>query len=347
MTPPLLRELNQQEVDWLVQTGTLRSLQPGDRLHSPPQPLTHLWIVVSGQLSVVLEPRSAGEDGQVAPQEILRVSSGELTGALPGITTYLCQSSLVALTDATVLALPLTIVSQKLIDDADFAAHFYRVAALTLRQQLNQWAMQVGYSVALLSQLQLKEAATVFAELADSDLDWMMAVGQIESVKPGTPLLRCGYPVDALHLLIEGAVGLSATEQAPQPVVAAFIPDQDKAETEFARLSRGDLIGETLLLDSAPAAVAAIALRESTLLRIPRWRLLAKLLYDRPFAARLYRLLALLLASKQQLILQLILQESGVLAPSADLDHQLLGRVALAEARFEWLVQRLQTQTGG
>lgn len=341
MTPPLLRELNQQEVDWLVQTGTLRSLQPGDRLHTPPQPLTHLWIVVSGQLSVALEPHSAAEAGKAAPQEILRLSGGELTGALPGITTYLSQSTLVALTDATVLALPLSVVTQKLLDDADFAAHFYRVAALTLRQHLNQWAMQVGYSLALLSQLQLKEAATVFAELADSDLDWMMAVGQIESVKPGTPLLRCGYPVDALHLLIEGAVGLSAMEPPLHPAVAAFIPDGEKAGTEFARLSRGDLIGETLLLDSAPAAVAAIALRESTLLSIPRWRLLAKLLYDRPFAGRLYRLLTLLLANKQQLILQKL----GVLASSTDLDSQLLERVALAEARFEWLVQRLRAQT--
>ncbi|MBD2110319.1 MULTISPECIES: cyclic nucleotide-binding domain-containing protein [Cyanophyceae] len=340
MTTPLLREFNQQHVDWLVQASTLRSLQAGDRLHTSNQPLNHLWIVVSGQLSVVLEAPSADEGGKAIPKEILRLSTGDLTGALPAVTTYLSQSALFALTDATVLALPLTALTQKLADDADFAAPFYRVVALTLRQQLTQWAAQMGYSVALLGQLQLKEAATVFAELADSDLDWMMAVGQVESVKPGTPLFRCGYPVDALHLLLEGAVGLNAAEQPPNLVVTALMPDPDRAETEFARLSRGDLVGETLLLDSAPAAVGAITLRESTLLTIPRWRLLAKLLYDRPFAARLYRLLALLLASKQQLMLQKL----GALAPNSDLDSQLLERVALAEARFEWLVQRLQTQ---
>ncbi|PZV18531.1 MAG: cyclic nucleotide-binding protein [Leptolyngbya sp.] len=338
MTTPLLREFDQADVDWLVKTGTLQSLQPGDRLHTTHQSLNHLWIVVSGQLSVVLETQSANEGDKAIPKEILRLFSGELIGALPAITTCLSQSTLVALTDATVLALPLAVLTQKLADDADFAAPFYRVVALTLRQQLNQWAAQMGYSVALLGQLQLKEAATVFAELADSDLDWMMAVGQVESIKPGTPLLRCGYPVDALHLLIDGAVGLSAAEHPPNLVVAALLLDQERAETEFARLSRGDLVGETLLLDSAPAAVSAIALRESTLLSIPRWRLLAKLLYDRPFAVRLYRLLALLLASKQQLMLQKL----GVLAPNTDLDGQLLQRVALAEARFEWLVQRLQ-----
>jgi bacteriocin-type transport-associated protein len=340
MTTPLLREFNQRDVDWLVQTGTLRSLQSGDRLYTSNQPLNYLWIVVSGQLSVVLETSSADESGKATSKEILRLSSGELIGALPAITTYLSQSTLFALTDATVLALPLAALTQKLADDADFAAPFYRVVALTLRHQLNQWAAQMGYSVALLGQLQLKEAATVFAELADSDLDWLMAVGQIESVKPGTPLLRCGYPVDALHLLLDGAVGLSAAEQPPNLVVTALMPDPERSETEFARLSRGDLVGETLLLDSAPAAVSAIALRESTLLSIPRWRLLAKLLYDRPFAARLYRLLALLLASKQQLMLEKL----GVLAPNTDLDSQLLERVALAEARFEWLVQRLRTQ---
>lgn len=340
MTMPLLREFNQADVDWLVQNGALRSLQPGDRLYTPPQPLDHLWIVVSGQLSVVIEAQPANEGDKATATEILRLSSGDLTGALPAVTTYLSRSTLFAFTDATVLVVPLAILTQKLADDATFAAPFYRVVALSMRHQLTQWAMQMGYSVALLGQLQLKEAATVFAELADSDLDWIMAVGQVESVKPGTPLLRCGYPVDALHLLLEGAVGLSAEEQPPNLVVAALRPELERAETEFARLSRGDLIGETLLLDSAPASVGAIALRESTLLSIPRWRLLAKLLYDRPFAARLYRLLTLLLASKQQLMLEKL----GVLAPNTDLDGQLLERVALAEARFEWLVQRLQTQ---
>jgi bacteriocin-type transport-associated protein len=344
MSTMLLKELSYADVDWLTQIGTVTPLPPGTVLSQPHQPMGDVLIVLSGQLSVRLPAQptaaEAAEPGSTDQPELLRLSGGDLVGALTGLNIYLARATMVAITEATVLSVPAQRLAQKLQDDEDFAAHFYRAMAQMLRHQLNQWAAKIGYSVALLSQLQLKEASTVFAELMDNDLDWLMAVGQVEVIKPDTPLLSCGYPVDALYILLDGAVGLRASERPVNLIMAAFIADPDRTEQEFARLSRGDLVGETIFLEPGPAGATAVALRDSKVLSIPRWRLMARLLYDRGFAARLYRLLTILLANKQQLMLQNL----GFLPQNTALDSQLMERVALAEARFEWLVQRLQSQ---
>lgn len=327
----LLRELRHDDVNWLRQTGHCQIVEANSVLVSA----DHLYIVLEGQLTVLMQ-------SQGGAKELLRLSTGDLAGALP-VEGYLPQSTVGVLTNATLLAVPAAAIAQKLQSDAEFAARLYRVVALLLRQQLTQWAAQLGYSLELLSQLQLKEASTVFAELIDSDLDWLAAVGQVETVKPDTAILSCGQPVDALHVLLAGAVGLQATE-TPTPLISqAFAPDPDRSEQEFARLSRGDLIGETGFLEPAPASFTAIALRESQLLTIPHWRLTARLLYAPDFAARLYRLLAILLANKQRVMLQKL----GLLNADAELDGQFVERMALAEARFDWLVKRLQTQQPG
>ncbi|MGB3135443.1 MAG: cyclic nucleotide-binding domain-containing protein [Nodosilinea sp.] len=331
----LLRELHREDVSWLRQTGNIQTAEANTILVSPNCAADCLYVVLDGQLTVLMQ-------SQGGAKELLRLTTGDLAGALP-VEGYLPQATVGALTDSKVLAVPAAAIAQKLQSDAEFAARLYRVVALLLRQQLTQWAAQLGYSLGLLSQLQLKEASTVFAELMDSDLDWLAAVGQVEAVKPGTVVLSCGQPVDALHVLLEGAVGLQATE-TPTPLVAqAFAPDPERSEQEFARLSRGDLIGETALLDPAPASFSAIALRESQLLTIPHWRLTARLLYAPDFAARLYRLLAILLANKQRVMLQKL----DLLTADAELDSQFVERMALAEARFDWLVKRLHTQQPG
>jgi CRP-like cAMP-binding protein len=333
MSTLLLKNLNNADIDWLTDVGELQAAKANTILIEPQPNLDKVYLILSGQLSVLLTQQDEAK-------ELLRLSTGDLAGAIPAIASYLPYATVAAVTDVSVLAVSAQTLVQKLKQDSVFAANFYRSTAQLLRQQLIYWAGQIGYSLSLMGQLQLKEASTVFAEFIDNDLDWMMAVGQVDAVKPGTPVLSCGRPIDALHILLEGAVSLQATATPTPLLQQAFAPNSDRQEQEFARLARGDLIGETVFLEPAPAAFSAIALRDSRLLTIPRWRLTARLLYDSAFAARLYRLLAILLANKQQALLQKL----SFLPPDTQIDNQFIERVALAEARFDWLVNRLQSQ---
>ncbi|HEY9737212.1 MAG TPA: cyclic nucleotide-binding domain-containing protein [Trichocoleus sp.] len=349
MTNLLLSELSNQDIDWMLQTGTRADLAAGTMLLHPDQTADQLFIVLQGALKAALAaPQSTGSVPAV------QLSSGEMVGTFPLLESALPYVAASALTEVTVLALPRRALEHKLQEDLNFAAHLYRVSAQMLANRLEAMVQQLGHGSEMgLSRLQLKEASTVFAELQDQDLDWLIAVGQVRTLEPKAILQRQGRPVDALHILLEGAVTLRAEALTspetplPSPLLNAFEPvaavDSElaaEAAQEIARLSRGDLVGETVFLDALPPAYQVQTLRECQVLSVPRWRLESKLLYDDGFAARIFRILALLLANKQQLFFQ----QLGILAESPEISSQLLNRLALAEARFEWMVKRIQSQ---
>lgn len=344
MTNLLLSELSNQDIDWMLQVGSHMELAAGTLLLHPDQAADRLFIVLQGALRAALvPPQTTG----TAPA--VQLSAGEMVGVFPTLECAFPYVAASALTEVSVLALPRQELERKLQDDLDFAAHLYRVSAQTLAHRLEVMVQQLTQEGNPgLSRLQLKEASTVFAELQDQDLDWLIAVGQVQTLEPGATLQRQGRPVDALHILLAGAVGLT-TDVFPavsaSALASAFSPAVDGGSPaaiaeEIARLSRGDLVGETVFLDAPPPAFGVQALRECQVLSIPRWRLESKLLYDAGFAARIYRILALLLANKQQLFFQ----QLGIVTESPEIGSQLLNRLALAEARFEWMVKRIQSQ---
>lgn len=199
----------------------------------------------------------------------------------------------------------------------------------------------------------------MFAELQDSDLDWLAAVGIIQSLPAQAVLLPTGRSPDALHIVLEGALLLSQpvvnqSVETPNLVAQTLAPAENPSapHQEVARLSRGDLVGEMQLVNAHDLTLCASTLRDSQVLSIPRWRLAAKLLYDASFAARFYRVLATLLTTECEAMLhQLHAATRGSAGdrgePMGDRDEvssHLLTRISLAEARFEWLLKRIQAQ---
>lgn len=278
-----------------------------------------------------------------------------MVGALPGLETYLPDTTVQALTPALVLAIPRSHLLERLQDDLNFAAHLYRASAVLLANQLEQLMGQFQCSALSFQQPQLREAVTVFAELQDSDLDWLTAAGRVQQVTANSVLVRCDRPIDALHILLDGAVALSAPDLKRNRLAHAFSAvEHAHPETEFARLSRGDMVGEMRFVNACAADITVKTLRESQVLSIPYWRLAAKLLHDPGFAARFYRVLAVLIANKQQAIVQqlggsrLTQTQGQALTDSNgnDLSSQFLTQVALAEARFEWMLKRTRIQVG-
>jgi CRP-like cAMP-binding protein len=327
MTDILLKELSSADISWLVQNGKHQQFEAGNLIIQADQ-AEFFYILLSGGLAVCL-PHGG--------REFVQLSNGEIAGAIPFL--HLSATTIKAKVSSEVLVISRSLLTQKLEQDPEFAAHFYRACAIILTNRLKQLSKTLGCHPAILMQMQLKEAAMVFAELQDADLDWLIAVGKVQQFASETVVLDSGSPVDQLHILLDGAMSLSLTEKHNN-LLAKVFSEVSEVEQEFARLSRGELLGELVFIDAHSIAIKVRTLRDSQVLSISRWRLAAKLLHDAGFAARFYKVLAALLANKQQAIAQKL---GG---STEELGGHFLAQMALAEARFDWMLKRIQTQKG-
>lgn len=343
MTAILFQELSNPDIDWLIHNASQCRLEEGLTLSHSSSLTDQLYLLMEGTLSfcpLSVEAPSDSTASTGSQGEYISLLEGELIGHIPGL--YQFPASLMkALTPCTLLEIARSPFEQKLQEDTTFAAHLYRAIALLLYQRLKQLMAQPESGQSS-TPVHLKDASTVFAELQDGDIDWLIAVGQVQQVEAGTPLVRAGRPIDNLHMVLDGAVALYTYSFNQAPPSFFITQGEDKGQ-EFSRLSRGDLAGELLFLDPRPALFDAIALRQSQILSIPRWRLMAKLMHDPGFASRLYRVLVMLLSSKQYELLQHSMSPTQGAKPN-QLGYQLMNQIALAEARFDWMLTRLQSQ---
>ena len=358
MTEVLLKELSNQDIDWMLTTGIRTEIEPGTVLIQQGQSLEALHILLDGALSVSLSQPDANplgrafaalEGGTLPGREIAQLSSGEMVGEIPFVESYLPSTTVCATTKSVVLTISMKHLIQKLQQDLSFAAHLYRASAVLLANRLEQMIDQLGHSTVVLSQPVLREALIIFAQLDDSDIEWLIAAGRVQQIAADTVLIRSGRPIEALHILLDGAIALNAAEEGNLLTQAFSHLENQPSTREFARLSRGDIVGETSFIEAQQSAIAVKALRDSRVLSIPKWRLAAKLLHDVGFAARFYRVLAILLADKQQAIVSRLgygrlSYSSGQALENSysnELDTDFLTQVGLAGARFEWMLKRI------
>jgi bacteriocin-type transport-associated protein len=172
----------------------------------------------------------------------------------------------------------------------------------------------------------------ILSELADEDLDWIVQNGTQEVHAAGSVLIREGEPIEVIYVLLDGQ--LSVTLQA-------------LGGKEVARLRTGEVLGELSFLDSRPPSASVGAVEQVTVLSIPRDRLTARLEADPPFAARFYRALGIFLASRLRKTQQRLgyggdrILDDDV-QHEDELDPEVLDHVALAGARFDWMLKRLR-----
>ncbi|MCP3981084.1 MAG: cyclic nucleotide-binding domain-containing protein [bacterium] len=178
----------------------------------------------------------------------------------------------------------------------------------------------------------MRKVLFILSELADEDVEWFVHNGNKEKHTQGTVLINEGKPIDVLYILIEGQLSVS---------LAAL------GGKEIARLLSGEILGELSFLDSRPPSATVSALTDATVLSVPRSALGDKLENDPPFAARFYRALGVFLASRLRKTQQRLgYGKDDVLDDDVqhedELDPSVLGQVALAGARFDWMMKRLR-----
>jgi CRP-like cAMP-binding protein len=363
MLESMLQTMRSPDLDWLLRSGHLTELHPQQIISSPGDRYDQVYIALSEGVTLDFAQQESGEIRPVSP-----IGVGEIMGAVPALEEGWDSTTVSVQRPGWMVAIEREALLEQLSTDSAFAAGFYHSQAIALLRRLQRLLRQAHAAPALIYQLNAKAAASVFAQLQDSDLDWFVAVGTLQTYAPGQLLQPAHRPIDALQIVLEGALSLtpdpaetiaqslemayrSAETADARPGKKGKSAPQNQMPEELARLGRGDLFGELALIQPAGAAalvqsVQVHALRDSEILAVPRWRLASKLLHDSVFALHVYRAIAALLNQKYHTLAQ----ELGFVTHSANREFgdPLLSQMAIAEARFEWLSQRLQsTPTSG
>jgi bacteriocin-type transport-associated protein len=178
----------------------------------------------------------------------------------------------------------------------------------------------------------MRKVLFILSELADSDVDWMIENGAKSSLSAGSVLIQEGRPIEVLYILLDGRLEVSLASLGGKVV---------------AVLQSGEILGELSFLDSRPPSASVTAVGAVTVLSIPRSRLSRKLEEDAPFAARFYRALGVFLASRLRRSQQRMGYEDRRILDDEvehedELDPHVLEHVALAGARFDWMLKRLR-----
>jgi CRP-like cAMP-binding protein len=135
--------LQDQDICWMLGMGSLQRLEADTVCVAENRPPEALYITLQGSLTVWLNsPRPLVLSGASAPTVTERAVSQILPGELVGLSQFLDfgqnHYQIRANPDALVLRLPMPILQQKLQQDDDFAARFYRAAASLMAERTTQ-----------------------------------------------------------------------------------------------------------------------------------------------------------------------------------------------------------------
>jgi bacteriocin-type transport-associated protein len=179
----------------------------------------------------------------------------------------------------------------------------------------------------------MRKALFFLGTLNDSDIDWMVAVGQKREIRPGSVLIQEGKPIDSMFIVLDGHLSVT---------VAAL------SNRKVADLMCGEVVGEMSFIDSHPPSASVKADENSSVLAISKMALSKKLEQDVAFASRFYRAIAVFLSDRLRSTVGLLGYGEGAkldddVEYKDELDADVLDSVSLAGARFDWLQRRLRT----
>jgi len=118
----------------------------------------------------------------------------------------------------------------------------------------------------------------LFHELALDELKYVQSVCEKSSYAAGARLITQGQPGEALFVLAQGKVAVTA-------------PGPDGSQTEVAELGPGVHVGEMALLDDSPTSANVVAKEKVVAYKLPRKRFEELLQANERIQVRIYRVL--------------------------------------------------------
>ncbi|NEP00298.1 MAG: cyclic nucleotide-binding domain-containing protein [Symploca sp. SIO2E9] len=370
MSHTLLQELTNSDIDWLMAVGQKQQVKAGQTLIETGQPLKALYLIIDGSLTLSVPQTSDNalnrafallEEKSVLEREIASLHSGDIAGDELLLQVRAASTNVKVKQLSRVLAIPQKQLSAKLNQDVGFAARFYRAIALLISERLLKLMQQLRSARLGSSSSQGREVLFAFGEINDSDIDWMIANGNSHTVAAGTLLLQEGRPVEALYILLNGAMSVTIAEKEASPLDRAFAALESSEtpipEREIATLRPGEFIGEMPFGDSRLASTSVITAEESLVLTIPGQVLRVKLQQDIGFSARFERVVAMLAAERFRETINRLGYGRRFYSSGQSLDQSLsyedelnldsLDKLSLAGSRFTWMLNRLQELGNG
>lgn len=347
MTDTLLRELSNSDLDWLITSGERKRFSVGEKLAISPDSQREISIIIEGRLDLIMARSMAQASSKQATRDEL--NQGEIIGA--GALLDKPETTVVGIVEPSLLLLlPVAKVQEKLNADIAFAAHFYRAIAIMFSDRLRRIFEQPG-RIRFWGERSAHEVLSVFGELRDSDVDWLVSFGQTETIPADRVVLQAGRPVDALTILLDGHMAISAPEDNFNPLYLCFsgLANSTRDQPAFATLSKGSMPGIMSFLDFRPLPVTIRTLQECLIFTLSRQLLTTKLQADDSFASRFYRVIAIQTLELLQTV-SARLVEGGTDDDASDdeaLDMDDLQQMSEGATKFNWMLSQLGVNPHG
>lgn len=174
----------------------------------------------------------------------------------------------------------------------------------------------------------MRKVLYILGQLDDLDVEWMARHGSKRHVADGQDLIRQGKPTSAIFFILEGTMSVTVHGLG-----------------RVAVLGSGELLGEMAFIENATASATVTGERDAVVLELLRSDLNDKIAADDGFARRIYKAMALFLATRLRDTEQRMARQSGAV-PDDDLgddelDGTLLDGISLAGERFDRLLRIL------
>ncbi|MCI4670055.1 MAG: cyclic nucleotide-binding domain-containing protein [Bacteroidia bacterium] len=135
----VLGQLNDLDIEWMIQNGAKEELQAGKWLISQGNEVDNLYIVLSGEFSVLNKNRQDVEIATVGP--------GEILGEMSFIDARPPEASVMAKENSIVYYIPRYKVKKKMELDPGFASRFYLAISMFLSSRLRTTMNTLGFSI--------------------------------------------------------------------------------------------------------------------------------------------------------------------------------------------------------
>lgn len=130
----LMNHLNDVDVEWLANYGSRSCMERGTVVIHEGLPIDALYIVLDGQLAVT-----------VGDTPIARLSAGEVIGEISFVDSRPPAATVAVTETATLLAVPVDRLRDKLDRDTAFSSRFYRGIGAYLADRLRMTVGRLGY----------------------------------------------------------------------------------------------------------------------------------------------------------------------------------------------------------
>lgn len=134
----ILAELSDRDFSWLITAGKRLQIPVGTTLIEEGKSINAVYIILNGSFAVCTEAMGG--------EEIARVSNGEILGEISFVDSRPPTATVKALENSTVWSVSRAQLSAKLLQDANFASHFYHALAMFLADRLRGTVSRLGYN---------------------------------------------------------------------------------------------------------------------------------------------------------------------------------------------------------